>query len=981
MKVPHSKPKLFVLFILIFSIANCQDSNKIDSLISLKKSAKTKLDKIKPLTEIIDYYYRKDPSKVLPFIKELENLNRNGDCAVCSQNAWFYYGNYYEDNLEIEKAEEYYDKAAKLAFELKDYENYFNYNIYKIEMLFTDIDNTKINIDVLTELENEKKKLGYISPLIDIKINFIKGGYYYNKTFLFTSTHHYLEVIKIANDFNLDKKYIGFAYNNISRNYRELGNFERALHYVNLSHSFAVKDNNTKEKWVTNLNKGIIYTISDSTRKAIPLLNESYIYFNNSNFIEYTASSALFLGISYKKQNDLRNSTKYFQISKDIYEKYEQNTFLGETLSYMASNNLAENKIDEAKKNILNAERILEPYKDHPIYMTFLEYKIQYLQKVGDFETALFTSQELSEYKKQIDKNTSRNLTMDLEAKYQTEQKEQQIKLLSAENELNEERRKNQLMIFGVLAALLLIGGFSVFYSYRNKIKTAEKIKELNEMKSRFFANISHEFRTPLTLIKSPLQNLQKNISDPFQTKDLNLIDQNSNRILELIDQLLELSKIDSGNLRLILKEGNLKLFLNTIVDPFLYKAKQENINFESNNNLNDSLYIYDKDVLQKIISNLLSNALKYTPEGEKISFTSEIGNENLNLVVSNSGSTIKDYEFKKLFERFHQQNSENEGFGIGLALVKDLVNVYGGKITAKNEGNILSFHVELPLHKSVTDSILIDSKNQGDEFTTEIENAEPFESDEKPILLVVDDNHDIRNLIKTIFVDQFEVLDAADAESALEISKNTIPDCIISDVMMPGMDGFEFTQIIKTNELTSFIPVILLTAKSSDEDRLESLKSEADKFIIKPFKNEILIESVHQLLKERKTLRNRYSKELILKPIDIAVNTYDEKFLDKIYAVFEENFTNPDFSVDEFSAQMGLSRMQLHRKLKSLLNVSTTEFIRNERVKTAAEMMKKGHKNISEIAYTVGFNNLSYFNKCFKQVFDETPTEYISKL
>ena len=817
----------------------------------------------------------------------------------------------------------------------------------------------------------------------NLALGYLEFGNYYNNVKKYDeSVKAYLKVDSISNKKDGPFKSIHIsALLNISFINVNLRNDDAADEYAQKALKLA-KDSGNKEDYTRALNaSGLVDFNKGRYEEAEKKFNEALAY-NISVKNKFREADNLFLlGLLNGQQNKTDKAKDYYKRCLKIRKEISDQIGMVVALKNIGQILFKEKNYAESKKYYTEAlaysreMALLENEVISLYHLAEINYQLQDLDESTEmFRLYLPLKDSLNEIR-------NFETVAELETRYSTAEKEQQIKLLSAENELNEERRKNQLMIFGVLAALLLIGGLSVFYSYRNKIKTAEKIKELNEMKSRFFANISHEFRTPLTLIKSPLQSLQNLVSGETEQKQLARIDQNANRMLELVDQLLELSKIDNGNYTLLLKERELKSFIQALIDPFEYEAKQNQIQFISTINLEEGKYSFDADVLQKIISNLLGNALKYTPEHHEIHFNATIQNENLQLEIANTGTDLTQKEVDKIFERFFQNDSGNQGFGIGLALVKELVELYKGNLKTELKNGRLSFKISIPLVNADTSNISIESYAHPISMEPIDEIVDTAIENEKPILLIVDDNHDIRNLIHDIFVDQFEVLEAVDAESALEISKNTIPDCIISDVMMPGMDGFEFTQIIKTNELTSFIPVILLTAKSSDEDRLESLKSQADKFITKPFKNDILIESVHQLLKERKTLRNRYSKELILKPIDIAVNTYDEKFLIKIYAVFEENFTNPDFSVDEFSAKMGLSRMQLHRKLKSLLNVSTTEFIRNERVKAAAEMMKKGHKNISEIAYTVGFNNLSYFNKCFKQTFDETPSEFISKL
>ncbi len=534
---------------------------------------------------------------------------------------------------------------------------------------------------------------------------------------------------------------------------------------------------------------------------------------------------------------------------------------------------------------------------------------------------------------------------------------------------------------FNLIGTLLEILFFTYALNLRKRLAEQERdvLIKMNAMKSRFFANISHEFRTPLTLIKSPVQSLQAEIQDESQIKKLQLIDKNASRMLELVDQLLELSKLDSGSLQLILKEGNIALFLNSILELFAYQAKESNIFFSSNVQINTENHYFDKDIIEKIISNLLSNALKYTSESEKINFESKIENNHLRILVSNSGSDIKKEEVSKLFERFYQKNQTNQGVGIGLALVKELVELYKGKIETNLENSVLSFIIYIPLENANENSLLL-SKNEknylpktNEDLTISVEN---FNS-ELPILLIIDDNQDVRTVIASVFENDYQILEAKNGNQGLKSAKVAIPDCIISDVMMPIMDGFEFTKLIKNDELTSFIPIILLTAKSSDDAHLEGLNSTADAYLTKPFNNEILKATVNQLIAERKKLQTRYSQELVLRPVDIVINSIDEKFLEKLQQVLDKEISNSEFTSDNFATSVGMSRMQLHRKLKSLLGVSATEFLRNERLKTAIVLLEKGNGNISEIAYSVGFNDLSYFTKCFKEVYNATPSEF----
>ncbi|WP_310556160.1 response regulator [Flavobacterium sp.] len=533
--------------------------------------------------------------------------------------------------------------------------------------------------------------------------------------------------------------------------------------------------------------------------------------------------------------------------------------------------------------------------------------------------------------------------------------------------------RTNLSILLGTIIEIL-------FFSYALHLKsykaTIDKkvLENLNELKSRFFANISHEFRTPLTLIKSPVQSLKSKTNDENQLKELALIDNNSNRMLELVDQLLELSKLDSGNLKLILKDGNIANFLHTIIEPFQFQASENNLNFVSNIEKSSQNYSFDKDIIQKIATNLLSNAFKYTLENETITFEASIENQELKLKITNSGTEIKKEDLPQLFERFYQKKDVSQGVGIGLSLVQELVDLYEGKIITNIENNVLSFTVFIPLN-NVSNAILIPLTKNIETISNEI-NSE----NDLPILLIVDDNQDIRNVIATIFQENYTIIQAQDGEEAYKLAQKEIPDCIVSDVVMPKMDGFEFTKAIKNNELTSFIPIVLLTAKSSDEYKLEGLQSTADAFLTKPFNNEILEATVNQLIAERKKLQKRYSQELVLRPVDLVINSVDEKFIEKLQVVLDKNLSNSEFTSENFSTAVGMSRMQLHRKLKSLLGVTATEFLRNERLKTASELLKKGNGNISDVAYAVGFNDVSYFSKCFKEMYQCTPSEMINK-
>jgi len=801
-----------------------------------------------------------------------------------------------------------------------------------------------------------------------------KGNIHYEKVEDNEALKNYLKIDSICVKNKIKSPSYVSALSNIanvilySSTDQDTSNWKKSEAYIKRAHliSKQIKDSYGENNCLEQI--GILFLKRKKFGKALQYYKDAVKIAEKSNNISKISSGYWGVAGLYFELKKLDSSEFYFKKRIQVLENRNANSELAIAYSGLGS---FYNRTHKYNLAIQYNEKAISYFNKYSSSR-----KSQYLGTLNGLSNSYAGNKEFKKafeiLSKVYDLNDSlttvknREASLDLEAKYQTEKKEQEIQLLS-------EQSQKQKIIYLSLLAILLAGGAFIFYGYRNKIKTAQKLNELNELKSRFFANISHEFRTPLTLIKSPVQSLQNEIHDVDQKKKLNLIDKNSDRMLELVNQLLELSKIDSGNLKLIFKEGSISAFLNSIIEPFEYQAKENNIAFKYSIEKNNNNHYFDKDVIEKIVTNLVSNAFKYSIEKEKISFTSSIENTQLQLVVSNTGTQLKKQELPELFQRFYQKNENQKGFGIGLALVKELVELYQGNIETKIENNTLFFTVTLPLEIQNSNALIVSNQDQiiSSESKTDSES-------ELPLLLIVDDNPEIRAVLNDIFKTTYIVLVAEDGEKALKLARKEIPDCIISDVMMPKMNGFEFTKNIKSNELTSFIPVILLTAKTSEDAHLEGIQSTADAFLTKPFNNEIIKATVNQLIAERKKLQERYSQELVLRPVDIVINSVDEKFLEKIQDILNAELSNSEFSTDDFATAVGMSRMQLHRKLKTLLGVSATEFLRSERLKTAVELLKKGNGNISEIAYSVGFNDVSYFSKCFKETYNCTPTEFV---
>jgi signal transduction histidine kinase/DNA-binding NarL/FixJ family response regulator len=538
------------------------------------------------------------------------------------------------------------------------------------------------------------------------------------------------------------------------------------------------------------------------------------------------------------------------------------------------------------------------------------------------------------------------------------------------------------------------------------KERTAEleqknlQIMEMDQMKTRFFANISHEFRTPLTLILGPLEDiLAKEEMKEKNRVIMERMHRSAARLLALINQLLDLSKLDAGSMKLELIESDVLRFLRVIFASFTPLAERKAIYYTCDLPNKPIVTTFDQDKIEKILYNLLSNAFKFTPDEGEINCTVKISKSNeLQISVKDTGSGIPPEMIEKIFDRFYQvegiPQGQAGGTGIGLSLTRELIQIQHGQIKINSgTGEGSEFIVSIPLghnHLKKDEFVLKDETDVSESFVTihailpgkfaEREEKPDDDDDDsiKPQILIVEDSEDVRSHIAEGLDDQYVLKMAENGQIGLEIGTETIPDLVITDLMMPEMDGVELCQKLKTDERTSHIPVIMLTAKASVENRLEGLETGADDYMTKPFNMDELRIRINNLIEQRKKLRERFSKDARLEPKDIAVTSPDEKFLNRTMAIIEENLGDCDFEVTILADEVGMSRMQLFRKLKALTNQTPSEFIRTIRLKRAARLMEKKFGNVAEITYEVGFNNLSYFAKCFKEMYGKSPSEYV---
>ena len=542
------------------------------------------------------------------------------------------------------------------------------------------------------------------------------------------------------------------------------------------------------------------------------------------------------------------------------------------------------------------------------------------------------------------------------------------------------------MAIYGLMIILLVFTVY-VYLKFRWQMKTqlqlehaeTERLKKLDEFKTKLYTNISHEFRTPLTLISGPIdKQLERDDLTTKDEKDLNLVKQNANRLMNLVNQMLDLSLIDSGQLTLKISKGNLSVLINQILAAFEYKSKEKGIHFQNNIDKIETAY-FDSDIIEKVLSNLLSNAIKYAPTNSVIKVNLSKQNHMAVLSVVNGYEDLKRRDLTKLFQRFYQDNEASDGVGVGLALVKELVNHSKGTVVANTiEDDKIQFSVTLPISRNAfVDYEMVKTSN-----TTETNLNLDSATDviDAPTLLIVEDDKDINEFVSSIFKDGYKILFALDGSEGIKMAKKHLPDLIISDIMMPKTDGIELCNKIKQNELTSHIPIILLTAKVGQENEIIGLNSGADAYITKPFNSKRLMVEVKRLIDNRQKLKELYSKEFTINP-ELAITSTETDFLNRLKEVLDEHITDPNFKSERFSSLLSVSRTQLHRKLKSIYGISTSEFIRSQRLKLAQRLLEDSDGTIAEIAYQVGFNSSSYFIKSFKEVYNMTPNEYQNNL
>ena len=681
------------------------------------------------------------------------------------------------------------------------------------------------------------------------------------------------------------------------------------------------------------------------------------------------AEAHLFIGKSYFQKHNPLASVKHFQLGILIADQVQETIVRSELLTELVS-------LYDFQKN----------YRKSLEYSKELNHELINLSKKG--KTKVINSLQVGF----LQRNEMKAILA-----------EKNSIVLAQNAELSEQKSKFNATIIGFLIVFLFtVALFKMYCNKRTKAKElevynsvikdqADKLQEIDDLKSRFFTNISHEFRTPLTLISGPAEQLELKLNGEDATKICS-IRKNTKRLLKLVNQILELAELRSEKRSLKLTKVSIRPFMQQIKDSFDELAKSRNIELKCYINAIQPSVCIEQDSVEKMVVNLLSNAFKFSDDGGLIVLNVLCSKNGLEIRVKDNGIGIGEEEKKNIFDMFYYTESDQSvSSGIGLSLVSALVSSHGGEIfvdSKKGEGAIfkiiLPTQLEIYEEKEIKYTIYNDGisdynvdSQKGQDSIVESVTANGFHPD---TLMIVDDNHEIRNYIHNLLGDKYKIIAAKNGIEGIEKAKEFIPDLILCDIMMPELNGFELVKELKSDEKTSHIPIILLTAKVDKESKIEGLSLKADDYLTKPFDQHELLIRIENLIQNRKHLQERMNKDLIFNPSELAGPSTDQVLIERVLMIVEERIDDSSLSVDELAREVGMSRSQLHRKIVALTGKSTSIFIRNIRLRVAHEMLLKNVGNVSEISDRVGFSSPSYFNRCFKDMYGVPPSTIMNQ-
>ncbi len=817
------------------------------------------------------------------------------------------------------------------------------------------------------------------------------------------------------------KKNLALLYNRFGTLYQSQKQLDSALNYYKKSLEINKATGFKLGSSANLINIGIIYEDKGDHEKAIEYTLQALEIKEKLGDKQGIGKCMNNIGTSYMNLGKVSKAIEYHEKALALAQEYKSNLDIARIIVNLGFDYQKGSKYNQAISFALEGLEMAQKINDIELLRESTRVLFESYGVLKKFDEAYRYHVLFKQYSDSIVNENNLKALSEIQSKYNVATKENEITALKIDKSSKELQiqtlRAWYNLAIGLFVALLAL---ALFFYYRSRIsrRLSTKLKEINDMKSHFFANLSHEFRTPLTLMLGPAEKLMENAS-PEDKPWLELIHRNASRLLFLDEQLLEFTKIDSGSQKIHLVSGNILVPLRSIAESYILLAEQKVIQFTCHYPEEPVEIYFDADILEKVVGNLLSNAFKYTPSGESVELSVSMTKQGhlhgdssperdgmspaVRIDVKDTGPGIPANKQEVIFERFYQLNHNPGntigGVGIGLALTRELLSLHHGLITLEStEGSGSRFSVFLPAESVIFSRDEITEatpyrKSQEKEYVPsvadplrEVVMQEEVTPDEMtgestlPLVLVVDDNADMRTYIRQVLVDHFTITDAENGNEGFDLACNQVPDLIITDVMMYPVNGIDFCRMVKKDEKTSHIPVIMLTALSGSQEKIEGLETGADDYITKPFSPHELQARIRNLISQRMKLRQLFSSSMNLEPKAISVTSADEKFLMRLIQLIEDNIDNSELDIEFLLQNIAMSRSQLHRKIKALTDQPITGFIRIIRIKRAAQLLEQKFGNVSEVMYAVGFNNLSYFTKSFREVYHMTPSEFMAK-
>lgn len=777
-----------------------------------------------------------------------------------------------------------------------------------------------------------------------------------------SSASYYLKAIKISEKLNNRKKASSF-YVGMGNVLYQLGDFEKSVFYMQMASRMRLKDGDTIYYAAINGNVAAIFQRLGRFKEAIALLKDSEIKLRHSGKQGLLANLYNSLGSAYQLESkNLDSAAYYYQKNIDMITKPEDEAYRLAAYVNIAGIYIEKNQFDKADINLQKALGLSTFLKRTTERTSIYENFSLLYEKKKDYAKSLYYKNMQYGLKDSIYNTEREKLVHDLESQSQIEKRDLTIKTQELFIE-KEKSKTNKILFISIIAGLFLIATALYFWIKKRSKEALEKAK------SKIFQNIAHEIRTPLTLIVGPLAMLRSEYENDNNRSQFYMILENSKKLVALIEELLLAANLEKETYTIKYVMGDIVLFSESLVYNFNTLARKAEVRIKFDSNAPECNISFAANAYEKIVNNLVSNAIKYNKPDGVVEVELEASNSLIILTVKDTGIGLNKEEKKKIFERFYRSESKKDqsGFGIGLAIVKELVDLQKGEINVESEPGLgTKVTVQLPVldHNTITSS--------------NINTIEKHTEDD--VVLVVEDSDDIYAFIEDILQKcNLKVVRASNGHEGFKKATELLPTIIITDVMMPLEDGISMTKRIKTNELSCHIPVIILSAKGSEESRVEGLHSGADFYLRKPFNPDELILVITNTVKTLKNQWDKFQNNLIVPEKSFKERVAgNDLYLQKIVDAVDANIMKSDFSVNELADIMCISRSQLHRKLAALTNISTTNFIRLIKLEKAKDLLQVNAGNVSEIAYQCGFNSQSYFSSSFAEHFGKTPSEFL---